>query len=62
MSDPRLCPCGSGKPKFPCFDARDIFLCYACDDCAKAKLAKYRPEVLSDPNYDLGTDKVDDDE
>ena len=33
------------------YDARGIFLCYVCDECVKEKLARYRPDVLSDPNY-----------
>jgi hypothetical protein len=33
------------------FDARGIFLCYVCDTCYERKMAKYRAEVLIDPNY-----------
>jgi hypothetical protein len=32
-------------------DARGIPLVRACDVCRDAKLARYRPEVLSDSNY-----------
>ena len=32
-------------------DARGIFLCFVCDICEKEKLSKYRPEVVTDPNY-----------
>jgi hypothetical protein len=32
-------------------DARGIPLCRVCDICLEAKLAKYRPDVLTDPNY-----------
>ena len=28
-------------------DARGIPLCRACDKCEKAKLSRYRPEILS---------------
>lgn len=33
-------------------DARGIPLGRVCDDCEEAFLAKYRPEVLTDSNYD----------
>lgn len=32
-------------------DARGIPLCRVCAKCKKEKLARYRPEVLTDPNY-----------
>lgn len=50
---PRPCPCdcGSGEYREAEYDARGIFLCYACWKCRKQKLAKYRPDVLSDPDY-----------
>ena len=54
------CSCGSGKFAIAIFDARRIFLCYACEDCEEEKLSHYRPEVLTDPNYfaeDLGDDE-----
>jgi hypothetical protein len=47
----RLCPCGSGKPSWWEHDARGIELCRVCDKCRKEKLARYRPDVLEDPNY-----------
>jgi hypothetical protein len=53
------CSCGSGWPKRAMFDARGIFLCYVCVECEKEKRQHYRPEVLTDPNYDaddLGDD------
>lgn len=31
-------------------DARGIPLCRVCAKCRKAKLARYRPEVLTDSN------------
>jgi hypothetical protein len=34
------------------FDARGIPLCRVCPDCMGEKLRRYRPEVLSDPNYE----------
>jgi hypothetical protein len=45
------CSCGSGKSAPAHFDARGIFLCYACSDCVDQQLGKFRPEVLTDPNY-----------
>jgi hypothetical protein len=51
QSSPKPCLCGSGKPRSPQFDARGIFLTYTCDDCHDAKMAGYRPDVLTDPVY-----------
>jgi hypothetical protein len=48
---PKLCPCGSGKPRAAQYDARGIFLTYTCGDCHDRKIAKYRPDVLTDPSY-----------
>jgi len=45
-----LCDCGKGYKQKE-HDARGLFLCYACDNCRDEKLSKYRPDVLSDPNY-----------
>ena len=45
------CTCGSGKEADAEFDARGIFLCYACPKCRKGKLAGYRSDVLTDPQY-----------
>lgn len=47
----RTCPCGSGLHRRPRYDARGIFLCYTCEKCHDAKMARYRPDVLTDPNY-----------
>jgi hypothetical protein len=47
----RLCPCGSGKESWWEYDARGIELCRVCEKCKKEKLKRYRPEVLTDPNY-----------
>jgi hypothetical protein len=43
----RPCPCGSGKYSWWEYDAQNIPLCRVCDACVKAKLAKYRPEILT---------------
>ena len=45
------CPCGSGEFGEAHHDARGIFLTYACSSCEKDKLAGFRPDVLTDPNY-----------
>jgi hypothetical protein len=45
------CPCGSGQYRDAQYDARGIFLCYTCIKCEKEKLSKYRPEVLTEPDY-----------
>jgi hypothetical protein len=55
------CHCGSGLERRAKFDARGIFLTYVCDKCEKEKLKHYRPEVLTDPNYDTFDDVVDED-
>jgi hypothetical protein len=47
----RQFPCGSGEFPTAEHDARGIFLCYACDRCREKKLARYWPDVLSNPNY-----------
>lgn len=47
----RPCPCGSGLPSNWQFDARGIELCRTCDTCHDAKMAGYRPDVLTDSNY-----------
>jgi hypothetical protein len=46
-----LCPCGSGLESWWANDARGIPLARVCAKCKRAKLAKYRPEVLRNPNY-----------
>lgn len=52
----RDCRCGSYLPREPQYDARGIFLCYACPKCKPEKLSGYRPEVLTDPNYEADED------
>lgn len=51
MKPARECLCGSGMDRRAEYDARGIFLCYTCPKCRKAKLAGYRPDVLTDANY-----------
>ena len=50
--NPRPCPCGSGQASRWQFDARGIELCRTCPKCHRKKMARYRLEVLSDPNYE----------
>ena len=45
------CACGSGEPRRAAYDARGIFLTYVCNRCEGAKLSRFRPDVLTDPNY-----------
>ena len=47
----KACPCGSGEYKEELHDARGIFCCYYCSKCEQEKRAKYRTEVLNDPDY-----------
>lgn len=47
----RPCPCGSGLPSHWECDARGIPLCRVCARCRKRKLAGYRSDVLTDPDY-----------
>lgn len=50
-SKSRPCPCGSGKESWWEHDARGIPLTRVCVKCKQEKLARYRPDVLADPNY-----------
>jgi hypothetical protein len=52
----RRCPCGSGERRSMQYDARGIFLCFTCPKCHAQKMSKYRPEVLTDPNYECSED------
>lgn len=46
------CTCGSGLMTHEEWDARGIYLCSCCEACRKERLAGFRPEVSTDPNYD----------
>jgi hypothetical protein len=52
MTSNQLCSCGSGLIPEWLYDARGIELCKACPQCRADKLTSYRPEVLTDPNYE----------
>jgi hypothetical protein len=46
------CYCGSGYVAEWQYDARGIELCKTCPKCHKEKMAGYRYDVLTNPNYD----------
>ena len=46
------CACGSGLERRVAVDARGIFLSFVCDACRDEKLKAFRPEVLTDANYE----------
>ena len=48
----RPCPCGSGEYSYWTHDARGIPLARVCKKCREEKLRVYRPEVLTNPNYE----------
>lgn len=48
----KLCNCGSNNYSFWIHDARGIPLVKVCDSCEKEKLKKYRPEVLTNSDYE----------
>ena len=41
------CSCGSGLQRRAVVDGHGCFLFYACDQCEKSKLSRYRPDILS---------------
>ncbi len=43
---------GEKRDTWIIYDARGIALGQVCDNCVKAKKATYRPDVLSNPNYE----------
>lgn len=47
----KLCSCGSGLPSRWQYDARGIELCRTCDACHEHRMSRWRPDVLTDPNY-----------
>jgi hypothetical protein len=48
----RECPCGSGRNSWWENDARGIPLARVCPKCRAEKLAKFRPEVLTNPQHE----------
>lgn len=60
MPSNKPCDCGSGLPRRANHDTRGYFLTFSCDKCRKRKLRRFRPEVLTDSQYeadDLGDDE-----
>jgi hypothetical protein len=49
---PKECSCGSGLHRRAIYDARSIFLTYACEKCERTKLSGYRRDIFTNPNYD----------
>ena len=47
----RPCSCGSGQYPTAVYDARGIFVTYACDGCYAKKTSVYRPEIFTNSNY-----------
>jgi len=45
---------------YPIYDARHIFLTFACEHCQEERLKIFRPDVLTDPNY-WHSEPIDDD-
>jgi hypothetical protein len=52
--------CAQGESDIA-YDARGIPLCRVCAHCRKDRLSKYRPEVLTDSNYDTFGEQIDED-
>ena len=50
--DPKQCCSHRGQYAWWEYDARGIEIAKVCDKCVKHKLAGYRPEVLTDYNYE----------
>jgi hypothetical protein len=46
------CPCGSELHSVWQYDARGIECCRTCPECYDRKMSRYRPEVLTDPDYE----------
>ena len=50
------CNCGSGMESWAEYDARGIYLTRVCDNCVDEKLKGFRPEVLTDSQYECDED------
>ena len=46
------CPCGSGEISRDIYDARGLYLARVCGHCIERRMGAFRPEVLTDRNYD----------
>lgn len=49
----KICNCGSGLPSEDVYDARGIFVARVCAACKKERLKGYRPEIFTDPGYEV---------
>lgn len=56
MPRDKLCKCGSGFKAKWYLDARGIELDLCCSKCWPEEKKKWRPEVLTDPNYEAFED------
>jgi hypothetical protein len=59
MSKPGPCNCGSGKTPTWVYDADNIPLCLACENCYQEKLSRYRKDILTVSSRHYG-EQVDD--
>jgi hypothetical protein len=48
----KQCPCGSGELSRDLYDARGLFLARVCSDCLDRRMSEFRPEVLTNSNYE----------
>lgn len=53
--------CESNEPEERHYDARGIYLGFACIHCEKEFLKQFRRDVLTDPNYECDEDIEPDD-
>ena len=53
---PQRCSCGSGEWSRTVYDAHGIYIAKMCDRCERDRLKAYRPEVLTDRNYECCED------
>ncbi len=51
--DITTCSCGSGLKPYILYDARRIGCGYVCEECEEKVKSKYRPEIFTDPNYEV---------
>jgi len=48
----KQCPCESDETyTWEVYDARGIYVTRVCHECHKERLAGFRPEIFTDPNY-----------
>lgn len=59
MPRPKACPCGSGLEPEALQDGHGIFMCYACPQCRREKIAGFRLDIFE--RYDAD-EPIDDDQ